>query len=223
MNPSISIIIPAYNEALRIGPTLETLSPTYEIIVVDDGSTDETLSVLRKFPRIRILINEKNKGKGYSVKRGMLEAKGDYRLFMDADNSVTIANLPRFVEEIKKGADIVIGSIELPSSVTEDANYSYRRVLGKWAKWLIRSLAVPGIYDTQRGFKLFTAKSAQELFPLQTTERWGFDIEILTHAQKKGFKIKEIPVEWHNSGGSKVTIWSYFGTLWELVKIKMSV
>jgi dolichyl-phosphate beta-glucosyltransferase len=222
MNPEVSIIIPAYNEALRIESTLQSLPGSYEVIVVDDGSVDDTIKVVEKFSHVKVLKNEKNYGKGYSVKRGMLEARGELRLFMDADNSVTIANLPRFIDEIQKGADIAIASIEMSGATIEDANYSYRRVLGSLAKRLIRALAVPGIYDTQRGFKLFTKKATEMIFPQQTVNRWGFDIEILSLAQKKGLKIKEIPVEWHNSTGSKVTVWSYFGTLYELVKIKIS-
>lgn len=220
-NLEISIIIPAYNESLRIETTLRSIPFEYEVIVVDDGSKDETISMVERFPHVKLLKNEANRGKGYSVKRGMLEARGEYRLFMDADHSVKIDNLPRFIEEIEKGADIVIGSIELPGAQIQDDNYGYRRVLGKWSKWLIRNLITPGIYDTQRGFKLFTAQAVEALFPLQVTNRWGFDFEILSRAQKRGLKIKELAVEWNNSKASSVNMWSYFYTLWELAKIKI--
>lgn len=220
-NPEISIIIPAYNEALRIEATLQAIPPQYEIIVVDDASKDDTIRVVEKFPHVILLKNEVNRGKGYSVKRGMLAAQGNHRLFMDADHSVKIDNLPRFMEEMQKGADIVIGSIELPGAGIQDDNSGYRRVLGRWAKQLIRRVAVPGIYDTQRGFKLFNRKAVDMLFPSLKTERWGFDIEILTRAQKNGLKIKELAVDWNNSKASSVNIWSYFHTLYELICIKI--
>ncbi len=224
MKPQLSIIIPAYNEALRIGETLIAITNyikdiTYEIIVVDDGSTDNTIKVLEKYD-VKILKNEQNMGKGYSVKRGMLEARGDYRLFMDADHSVKIDNLERFMGYMKNCADIVIASIEVPGATIQDDNHGYRRIFGRLAKWLIRKVATPGIYDTQRGFKLFTAKSANIIFPLQRIYRWGFDIDILSIAQKNGLNIKEVPVEWVNSKASSVTLSSYFFTLYELVKIK---
>lgn len=230
MNPELSVIIPAYNEALRIGNTLEAVSAylkaqpySSEILVVDDCSKDATLHVLARFPDTKILKNEVNRGKGYSIQKGMLAATGTYRLFMDADHSVRIENLPQFLNEMKKGAQIVIASIELPGSNIKDDNYSYRRVFGKWAKRLIRAMAVPGIYDTQRGFKLFTAEAAKAVFLPLKTYRWGFDIEILTRAQKMGFKIKEIAVDWNNSRASSVNLFSYFHTLYELVKIKFCV
>lgn len=223
----LSIVIPAYNEAKRIEFTLEnvihyldTMGLSYEMIVVDDGSGDETTSMVRKFKKVKLLLNGKNKGKGYSVRKGMLEATGNLRLFMDADHSVHIRNIQKFIDEVKKGADIVIGSIEIKGATIEDQNHNYRRVFGRWAKQLIRMLAVPGIYDTQRGFKLFTRQAAEILFPQQTVWRWGFDIEILRLAQKEGLRIHEIPVEWHNPSGSKVTLWSYFHTLYELLKIR---
>jgi dolichyl-phosphate beta-glucosyltransferase len=142
---------------------------------------------------------------------------------MDADHSVSIENFETFKKEIEKGAEIVIASIELPGSTIHDDNFKYRRVLGKWSKGLIRSAATPGIYDTQRGFKLFTAKATEELFSALKTTRWGFDIELLRRAQKKGYKIKEIPVDWNNSKASSVGILSYPRTFLELIKIVICV
>jgi glycosyltransferase involved in cell wall biosynthesis len=230
MDPFLSIIIPAYNEAQRIGPTLDAVTSYFskknmkhEIIVVDDGSKDTTSIVSQKFPKVRVLVNEKNRGKGYSVKRGMAEARGECRLFMDADHSVHIDNLDRFLEELQKGADVAIASIEVPGSTIQDANYRYRRALGRWSKWLIRAVATPGIHDTQRGFKLFTKNAAESLFPPLITDRWGFDIEILRRAQKKGLIIRELPVEWNNSKATSVTLGSYFRTLFELIKIRICV
>jgi dolichyl-phosphate beta-glucosyltransferase len=224
---NLSIVIPAYNEALRIEATLQAISKylenqkySYEIIVVDDGSTDNTIEVVGKYG-VKIFKNERNMGKGYSVKRGMLSAEGEYRLFMDADHSVKIDNLERFMKCIEEGADVVIASIEVPGATIQDDNYGYRRIFGRLSKFLIRHIATSGIYDTQRGFKLFTESAANTIFPVQRINRWGFDIEILTIAQKKGMKIKELAVEWVNSKASSVTLSSYFYTLYELVKIKM--
>ena len=229
----LSIIIPAYNEANRIGPTLDAISEylkqrdfTYEIIVVDDGSTDQSVSVIEKyrllFSNFISLKNEKNRGKGYSVKRGMLSACGEYRLFMDADHSVKIDNFDNFLNETKKGADIVIGSIELPGSEIKDNNQWYRRILGKMSKKLIQFVIAPGIYDTQRGFKLFTKKSIDIIFPKQTITRWGFDIELITIAIQHNLKIKEVPVIWLNGKDSSVGVGAYLTTFAELVKIKIN-
>ncbi len=237
-NYHLSIIIPAYNEALRIGPTLQAILDylanknfTHEIIVVDDGSKDATVSVVEKFrnifKNIKLLKNDKNKGKGYSVRRGMLVASGEHRLFMDADHSVKIDNLDKFLkhsvrEYSTEGSDIIIASIELPGSSILDDNHGYRRILGRLSKILIRHVATTGIYDTQRGFKLFNARATEIIFPRQTINRWGFDIELLVIARKKGLKIKEVPVEWINGKTSSVGIGSYIMTLWELLCIKVN-
>ncbi len=233
-NIYLSIIIPSYNESSRVASTLEQIASymenqeyTYEIIVVDDGSTDDTAFQARGkqniFKKFTLLQNETNRGKGYSVKRGMLEAKGELKLFMDADHSVKINNIDVFIEEIKKGYQIVIGSIELPGSYKKDENEWYRLVLGRISKLLIRCIAVPGIYDTQRGFKLFTRNSAESVFSKQTIDRWGFDIEILAIARKHNLRIKELPVSWINSRSSSLRLGSYFSTFIELLRIKINL
>lgn len=230
-NIYLSIIIPAYNEASRISNTLDAIysylskkTYSYEIIVVDDGSTDETFKQAElsasKFKKIKILKNEKNMGKGYSVKRGMLEATGELKLFIDADHSVNIENIDRFIENIDNGADICIGSIEISKTAKTDSNPGYRLVMGKLSKILIRMLAVPEIYDSQRGFKLFKRVTADAIFPKQTIHRWGFDIEVLVIARQKGYVIKELGVEWNNSESSSLNIFSYIPTLLELLRIK---
>jgi dolichyl-phosphate beta-glucosyltransferase len=232
LNPRVSVIIPAYNESSRIGTTLNEISQfflknpiSYELIVIDDGSTDDTAQVAEKFdplfPKFTLIKNEKNRGKGYSVKKGMEIATGDYRLFMDADHSVKIDNLPAFLKYLEGDfADIVIGSIELPGSRIQDDNHGYRRILGRWAKILIRKMATPNIYDTQRGFKLFTKYAAETAFPLQTVDRWGFDIEILVIANEHNFRIKEVAVDWNNSRASSVRLTSYLDTFLELLYIR---
>jgi glycosyltransferase involved in cell wall biosynthesis len=225
--PSLSVIIPAYNEAERIGVTLLRIEEyanasgrSLEVIIVDDGSTDDMASVVRgysgRLPGLRLVVNESNKGKGYAVRRGMLEASGLYRLFMDADNSVDISHVDAFLERGVAGTDVVIGSIKLNTTAVVERNGIHRRLLGSAANFLIQLLAVPGIQDTQRGFKLFSARAANRIFSLQTIERFGFDIEILVIARQYGFSIEELPVAWDNPSGSKVTWRSYAQTLREL-------
>jgi len=229
--PKISIVIPAYNEEERIGESLKSItdyfkkrSYTYEVIVVSDGSTDETASVVSSYvninPNIRLESYENNKGKGYAVKYGMRQAVGDYHLFIDADGAIDINHLNKFWKHIEGGNDIVIGSIELLGHVAKDNNEWYRRVLGKMSKLLIRALATPGIYDTQRAFKLFSHQAGREIFSRQTIDRWGFDIELLVIARQHSYKIKEIPVTWINPDGSKQEgLKTYLGTLMELLEI----
>ncbi|MDO8572388.1 MAG: glycosyltransferase family 2 protein [bacterium] len=226
----ISVIIPAYNESKRIHETLGSIEQYFkgktflhEVIVVDDGSSDGTpdlvLEYQNRISRLRVLVNEKNRGKGFSVNRGMRAAHGEYRLFMDADNSVDISHLDIFMGLMGRGYDVVIGSIALDdASVTENSGW-HRRILGCISHVLVRLLAVSGIKDTQRGFKLFTCAAANKIFPKQTIERFGFDIEILVIARKHKLKIKEAPVAWINPIGSKVTLGSYFQTFRELLVI----
>ncbi len=229
----LSVIIPAYNEAKRISATLLDIDKylskqkySYEILVVSDGSTDGTAKIAKKMQELvknlKIIDNKKNHGKGYVVKQGILEARGKYRLFMDADNSTTIDHLDKFWPETKKH-DIVIGSIEIKGAKIEETAAWYRRWLGKLAKYVIRIIAgLWEIKDSQRGFKLFSEKSVKKLFPKQTLIRWGFDFEILVLAKKFGFKVKEVPVIWKNPPG-KVTLSSYFKTFGELLKIKLNL
>jgi len=235
MNPYLSVIIPAYNEEKRISTTLLDIDKylskqnyDYEIIVVSDGSKDNTVSVVRnlqtKIRNLRLIDNKENHGKGYVVKQGMLEAGGEYRLFMDADNSTTIDHLDKFWPLFKQGYDVIIGSIELKGAKIEEKAAWYRRWLGRISKYIIRVVAgLWKIHDSQRGFKLFTAKAAEAIFSKQTIMRWGFDIEILVLAKKMGFKIKEVPVNWSNPGESKVTLTSYIKTFQELLKIRRNL
>lgn len=225
----LSVIIPAYNEEKRIAATLRDVNDYFkrqsfesEILLLDDGSRDKTVEVARSLniPNLKIIDNPENHGKGYVVRQGMLEARGSYRLFTDADNSTKISELEKFWPYFQEGFDVVIGSIEIKGSAIRERAAWYRRTLGKLAKILIRLVLIWEIHDTQRGFKCFTAESAAKIFPKQTIERWGFDMEILQIAKKQGFKIKELPVSWENPAGSKVTLGSYFSSLRELMRIK---
>lgn len=230
----LSIVIPAYNEAKRIAITLLDLdrylskqSYFYEIIVVNDGSKDNTAEVVDKtgelIKNLRLIDNKENHGKGYVTRQGMLEARGEYRLFMDADNSTKIDHLDSFWPETVNN-DIIIGSIEITGAKINEQAQWYRRWLGHLAKYIIRFVAgLWKIKDTQRGFKLFNQKSAEAIFPKQTLTRWGFDFEILALAQKMNFKIKETPVDWHNPGESKVKLGSYFKTFMDLIIIKYNL
>lgn len=230
----LSVVIPAYNEENRIGKTLADFdrylskqSYTYEILVVNDGAKDKTADVVRgamsTVKNLRLIDNKENHGKGYVVRQGMLEAKGQYRLFSDADSSVSIDQIEKFWPYFGQGYDVVIGSIEVEGAKVEEHAAWYRRFVGHWAKLLIRMLAIWEIHDTQRGFKCFSAKAAQEVFPKQLIMRWGFDIEILVIAKKHGFKIKEVPVIWINPGESKVGLSAYVTTFKELLQIKLNL
>lgn len=231
----LSIIIPAYNEEHRITSTLESLNQylqkqayDYEILVVVDGAKDKTAEVVSeissKIAKMRLIANTQNHGKGFVVKQGMLEATGDARLFMDADNSTSIDQVEPMLKHLAAGYDIVIGSIEVEGAQINEKAQWYRRFLGHWSKYLIRIVAgLWNIHDTQRGFKLFTEKAAKEIFSKATIERFGFDIEILAIANHKGLKIKEVPVVWNNAGESTVTFGSYFKVLMDLFRVRLNL
>lgn len=235
MKPFLSIIIPAYNEAERLPLTLVDMDKrlsgakySYEIIVVNDGSTDSTAEIIRKMSpaikNLRLIDNRVNQGKGGVVKQGMLLAKGEYRLFTDADNSTTIDHfdkmLPYFSPEGAETYDVVIGSRAVRGSKLEPAQPFYRQLLGKLSNIIIQIVNVPGIWDTQCGFKCFTEKSAEEIFAVSKVNGWGFDIEALALARHFGYKIKEMPVHWVNDAKSHVKMSAYLKTFAENVKIR---
>ncbi|MDP3696715.1 MAG: glycosyltransferase family 2 protein, partial [Candidatus Taylorbacteria bacterium] len=200
----------------------------YEIIVVSDGSRDDTVNLAKSLePSIRglrLIDNKENHGKGYVVKQGVLEARGDLRLFTDADNSTSIDHLDHFIPYINEGFGVVIGSIAVAGhKVASGSEPMWRRILGKLGNLFIQIVAVPGIYDTQRGFKLFTAKAVQDIFPKLTITRWGFDIEALALARKFGYKIKELPVDWKNDPNSKVGLKAYIQVLIETMKVRWNL
>ena len=205
--PKYSIVIPAYNESARIPATLNSVVKCIrergwnaEVIVVNDGSTDATAQVVRDFartaPELRMLENPGNRGKGYSVRAGMLQAQGEILLFTDADLSAGIGEAENLFAAIRNGADIAIGSRWLGSSRQTHRQPLYRQFFGRCFNVVTRLVMRLNFADTQCGLKAFTRKAAHSVFPLQTIERWGFDPEILLIALRRGLRVVEVPVSW---------------------------
>lgn len=213
--PFLSIIIPAYNEERRLPHTFELLfafleSQPYqtEVLVVENGSRDETYDIAasfaKRYPQLRVIKNLE-RGKGLAVKRGMLEATGEYRFMCDADFSMPVFEINRFLPPVLNGYDVAIASREAPGAVRY-CEPTYRHFVGRGFNTLIRLLALPGLHDTQCGFKCFRADVAENLFRRQTLPGWSFDVEILFIARKAGYNILEIPIPWHFNPDSKVRV-----------------
>jgi glycosyltransferase involved in cell wall biosynthesis len=221
MEPSLSIIIPAYNEETRIGTTLDAILDFLshqpylaEIVVVNDGSTDFTADVVSSRHKdyaaagidLRILTNEPNRGKGYSVKRGVIEAKSDIVLFTDADLSSPITEAPKLIQPIQQGqADLVFGSRALDRSLIAVRQPLARDFGGRIFNLLMRLIIGLPFKDTQCGFKAFRRPLTLPAVKLQRVERFGFDPELLYIARKRGLKLLEVPVAWSHSEGSRVS------------------
>lgn len=211
MSYTLSLIIPAYNEELRLAETLnkilqyfETVDYNFEIIVVDDGSKDKTSDVAKSFDGIKVITQPRNFGKGAAVRKGMLSATGDYRIFSDADLSTPIYELPKILKNLQSGYDICIGSRALDSKMIKVHQPFYREYMGKMFNKIVQFLVIKGIKDTQCGFKGFTANVAETIFSKARIDGFSFDVEILFLAKLHGFKIKEISVEWYNDDRSKL-------------------
>lgn len=229
----LSVIIPAYNEADRIGPTLESVDrylslsgKTYEIAVVDDGSADSTCDVVlragKMMPRVRLIKNGANRGKGYSVRNGFFGTSGEFALFSDADLSTPIEELEKFLGEAGAGADIVIGSRAMRGADIIRRQPLYRMLMGKTFNKLVRLIAVRGISDTQCGFKLFRRSSCEEIFRAQRVERFAFDVELLFLAARKGLRVREVPVRWINSPMSRVrAVRDSARMLMDIIKVRL--
>lgn len=233
----LSVVIPAYKEEKRIGNTLLSLDKylssrpmPYEIIVVIDGSPDNTFQVVEKYQKmvknLLVINNPENHGKGYVVRQGLLAAKGAFRLFMDADNSVTIGQMeafsPLFEESDQVG--VVIGSRDIKGSNIKKHQSFIKEFAGDAGNRMIQMVGgLWGIKDTQCGFKILTAQAAEMICPLMKINRWGFDIEMLVLAKKLGFQVKEAPVVWINDEASTVTMGGYFNTLKELFQIRWNL
>lgn len=229
----LSVIIPAYNEESRLPAYLagilaylEQQGIIYEIIVVDDGSIDSTAEVVARFMqengRVRLIRHPRNRGKGYAVRTGMLEASGRLRLFADADGATPITELERLQKAVDTGADVAIASRALRDVGCTVHAHLHRKVIGAVFNFIVTTLTVKGIHDTQCGFKLFTAEAANAAFPLQRIDDFGFDVEVLFLCSRKGYRIAEVPVNWTDIAGSKVNlIRDSFRMFIDIFKIKI--
>jgi glycosyltransferase involved in cell wall biosynthesis len=211
----ISIVIPAYNEEERLGPTLDRVLAfardncwNAEIIVVNDGSSDRTPEIVRSYERntgiVRLLENPGNRGKGYSVRNGVLNANGEFVLFTDADMSSPIEEAPKLLQVLNDGADIAIGSRWARSELQTRRQSLARQFLGRVFNLLLRLLLQLDFKDTQCGFKAFRREAARAVFPLQRVEGWGFDPEILFLADQFGFRMVEVPVRWGHDTRTRI-------------------
>lgn len=211
----LTVIIPAYNEEKNVKGTLIEIAEylkkkkfSYEVIVVDDGSIDSTApfaqSVSGIFLNFKLLKNEINKGKGHAVKRGISDARGEYALFMDADNSTSIDELDKFLPYLEEGYDVAIASRRLKDSVVEEPQPLLRSKMGQFYILLSRLILKLNLSDFNCGFKVYNIKSSRFIFDLQTMNDWSFDVELLFLINKYGLRLKEIPVRWVHKSGSKV-------------------
>jgi len=232
----LSVIIPAKNEEKVIEATvtsvfhyLTTHNIDHEILVVTNKSTDKTGEIIERLqsstvPSVRLLDYPNNGGKGFAVREGMVQAKGEFKLFMDADNSTSIDHIERMMPYFSQGYGVVIGSIAVKGKkIAEGSEPAWRILFGKMGNLFIQIMAVPGIHDTQRGFKIVTAQASQDIFPHITILGWGFDIEMLALARKFGHKIKEVPVDWHNGPETQVGLKTYFEVLLETMKVRWNL
>ena len=210
-----SLILPAYNEELRLPDCMEKVAgfvasreEPIEVIIVENGSKDRTYEMAceyaKQYPWLTVL-RETKPGKGNAVRRGMLDAHGKYRMFADVDFSMPVDELDHFIPKDGKTYDVAIGSREAKGAVRYNEPAS-RHFTGRVFNLIVRVLAVPGIHDTQCGFKSFSAEAAEKLFGMQLIDGWAFDAEVLFLAQKCGYKIEEVPVQWYYDGNSKINV-----------------
>jgi dolichyl-phosphate beta-glucosyltransferase len=231
----LSIVVPAYNEAKRLPPTLESIVDfagrqrrSVEVIVVDDGSTDGTAAAAEAFrgrlPALRVIRLDRNAGKGKAVRVGMLAATGDLRLFADADGATPMAELTKLEEGLVAagGRGVAFGSIAGGEHV-ERGESAVRSVAGRAGNWMIQRLVLSGVRDSQRGFKLFSGDAADDLFGRSVIDGWGFDVEILALARRGGYALVEVPTRWIHDPDTRVTAVSYLTTLWEVLRVKWRI
>jgi dolichyl-phosphate beta-glucosyltransferase len=213
----VSVVIPAYNEAARLPSYLQQTiayldrrGDRYEVLVVDDGSSDGTAEIVREISGstagVGVYTLPKNRGKGHAVRVGMRRTRGHVRLIADADGATPIAELPRLEAALHRGADVAIGSRALRDDSVVRQTQLHRRVAGGVFNLIVRCIGVKNITDTQCGFKLFRGEVADDLFGAARTDGFGFDVEVLLLAQRKGYRIIEVPVNWEDQPGSKVRV-----------------
>jgi glycosyltransferase involved in cell wall biosynthesis len=225
---SLSIIIPAYNEAKRLPASLvkvrEYLDAAQwdfaEVLVVDDGSTDNTVQVARD-AGVRVLSNPGNRGKGYSVRHGILEAKGEWALFTDADLSTPIGEVEKLWSAVEReGAAVAVGSRAVDRSLVGVHQPPLREAVGRVFNLAMRLITGLHFKDTQCGFKLFQTCASREVFSRQLLDGFGFDVEVLFIAGKRGYRAVEVPVRWDNVEGTKVSLWLGFVAFLDLLKVR---
>lgn len=212
---SLSVVIPAFNEARRIGGTLDELRRWllgsrlhWEVRIVDDGSEDDTVGVVERAARTdsRIVIQrEPHRGKGGTVRAGLLAARGGLRFMCDADLSMPIHELPRFLDLVPSQYDVALGSRE-GTRATRIGEPAHRHVMGRAYNALVRGFLLPGIHDSQCGFKLFTARAAEAIFSKVRIHGWAFDVEALYIAKLQGWRVAEVPIEWRYEADSRVSV-----------------
>jgi dolichyl-phosphate beta-glucosyltransferase len=216
----LSVIIPAYNEERRLPRTLESVhgflskrGRSFEILVVDDGSDDATTDMVLEYakthPEVRVYSYQPNHGKGYAVRMGMVgpkQARGEALLINDADGSSPIEEVERLEQALAAGADVAIGSRAKPDDTRKVEAQLHRKFIGNTFNAIVQSLLLPGIYDTQCGFKLFKREAAQDVFNVARIDGFGFDVEVLYIAKLHNFKISEVAINWANMEGSKVNV-----------------
>jgi dolichyl-phosphate beta-glucosyltransferase len=227
--PALSVVIPAFNEEDRLPATLrrirdhlEASGQDFELVVVDDGSSDGTAECARAVggAGLRLLRNEANRGKGFSVRRGMLAASGRRRLLSDADLSTPIEELARLGAMAEQGYDVVIASRAHPLSRIEVHQPAFRENVGRLFNLLVRLTVLPGLRDTQCGFKLFSAEAAQAAFGAARLDGFAFDVEVLFVARRRGFRIAEVPTVWRNDTASRVTNWRGLLAFWDVLRVR---
>ncbi len=228
-----SLVIPAYNEEKRILPTILSANnflrdhfDSFEILIVNDGSSDNTQNVIenlmKDFSNLRIINLDKNKGKGFATKRGILDAKGKTILYADADGAAPIEESSRLLKAIENGANLAIGSRARFSADTKVETLLYRKFLGRIFNGFVNLLILPGVADTQCGFKMFNSATAFTLFTNVTSDNFSFDVEVLFLARKAGCKIIEVPINWSNISGSKVNVLSdSFNMFFDIIKFRL--
>jgi dolichyl-phosphate beta-glucosyltransferase len=230
LRPLLSIVIPALNEEDRLPGSLakvvgflEAQAYPSEVLVVDNGSTDRTAEIALEFAARHsnlYLLQERRRGKGLAVRRGLLEAQGEYRFICDADFSMPIEEADRFLPPVLEGYDIAIASREAPGAIRY-GEPAYRHWIGRAFNWLVKLLAVPGFEDTQCGFKCFRAKVVEDLFRVQRLDGWTFDVEVLFIALRRGYRVVEVPIPWYYTPGSRIRpVRDSFGMLADLFRIR---
>ena len=230
----LSVIIPAYNEEDRIAKTLAEVNKylsgqqyQYEIIVISDGAKDKTAALVKellpKIKNLKLIDNKENHGKGFVVRQAMLAATGDYRIFTDADNSTSIEQVEKLLPYFSQGYGIVIGSRDAKGAVITNPQPWYRTIMGEVFNLMVQAIVgLWGIWDSQCGFKMLTAKATQDILPKCKIDRWAFDPEILLIAKKMRYKIKEVPIAWANSPDSKVKLRSTVKMGLDLLRIRIN-